>query len=282
YTIVSYPKSGRSWLRFMLCHAQSAMSGLPVERYIHSIPDQRRKEPRFYFVHGLSAHEDLESYHYTRLYYNPPAGIVLLVRDPVKVAASFYAHLKYKQFFGIRLDEKNSLKKFIENPEVGVRRYQGYLTFYLHALQASGVPFMIVRYEDLLADTVGVLGRILEFSQCPQDGAFLKRIAEAAGFGKMREAEESGRYAVSWLTAGKKGDVASMKTRGAFRKSRYADYSDEEQALMKSILQESPVFNAFGYFPDEVRDFDASDVAAVVASGAAAGRKAPAQGPSGE
>ncbi len=260
YTVLSYPKSGRSWLRFMLCHIESAISGRPLGRYIHGVVNRRRKEPKFYYVHGVSPHQDLSGYHYERLWYNPPAGVIFLVRDPVKVVASFYAHLKTKKFFGIRLDEGCRFKNFIADPKIGIRRYEEYLAFYVQSIRKSGVPVLMLRYEDLLADTKHELGRILRFSELPANEAVIGQIVEAASFEKMRAAEEQNLYKAAWLAPGKKGDASSLKTRGAFRKGRYVEYEDEERALVEAILKRSPIFKAFGYSAEGIGPYHEADV----------------------
>jgi hypothetical protein len=208
----------------------------------------------------------LADYHYDRLWNKPPAGVIFLVRDPVKLLASFYAHLKARPFFGIRLDVNCPFKEFIEDPRVGAGRYEEYLAFYLESFRRSGVPTLIVRYEDVLANPEQGLGRMLSFSDLSLDKGATDQIVKASSFEKMREAEERNTYKVAWLAPAQKGATASMKTRGAFRQGRYVDYGDEERAVLESVLRRSPLFAAFGYSSTEVQGYQEADVYDAAAS----------------
>lgn len=246
-TVLSYPKSGRSWLRFMLCEAQRLITGLPIERFIFDVPDKRRELPKFYYVHGVSPHEPLTSYYYDRIESGGPGGVVFLVRDPVKVIASFYHHLQSKTFHGMTIDADLPFMDFLTSETIGLPKYIAYLDYYLDLLQRHAMPHILVKYEDMRADTAGELSRILEFGGLALSSGEVRQTIEAASFDKMRQIEENRTYQTGWLLPGKQGDQISYKTRGAFLKDRFEAYDSAAKDYALSRMGESDLLKRMGY-----------------------------------
>ncbi|MDH3660453.1 MAG: sulfotransferase domain-containing protein [Alphaproteobacteria bacterium] len=246
-TVLSFPKSGRSWLRFMLCEAQRLATGLPIERFIFDVPDRRRELPKFYFVHGVSPHEDLDAYHYRRIETGGPGGIVFLIRDPIKALASFYQHLKSRKFHGMMIDDDLPFMDFLTSEQIGLPKYIAFLDYYLDLLERKAVPHLMVKYEDMRDQTFHELSRILAFGGLSLSPAEIEQAIDAASFDKMRRIEENRTYQVGWLLPGKQGRHASYKTRGAFLKDRFEAYDSAAKDYALSRMGESNLLKQLGY-----------------------------------
>ncbi len=152
--LVSYPRSGSTWLRFMLGNllfADGPTSFANVERRvadIYAASDAallKLRSPRV-----LKSHE----------YYDPRYNRVLcLVRDPRDVALSYYRwHIKFARF-----DETYPIRDFVLRfLEGGWDRYGPWpenVGSWLGA-RAHADTFVLLRYESLLADPIIELSRV--------------------------------------------------------------------------------------------------------------------------
>ena len=146
--IVSFPKSGRTWLRLMVGKALCTRFGMP-DRKALAIDElsSRAGLLRTYVTHDGSAIED--GYTYRQL----PVGkqryakkrIVLLTRDPKDVLVSSYFHATRRA----RL-YSGDISTFIRDDRYGARKLA---RFHQIWSEHAHVPaaFMVVRYEDLQA-----------------------------------------------------------------------------------------------------------------------------------
>lgn len=183
--LVSYPKSGSTWLRFLLAHAITGAETdfdavreclPPIGRHRHApavLPDGGRL---------VRTHEPLRPYHG-----RPGQPVVYLVRDGRKVALSYHAHQeRYREFSG-------SLVEFLDRFTLG--GVDGYGTWHEHVLEAlefsRRVPsrFLMVRYEDLRADPVGELARTLAFLGTERSARDLRDVVAANTKDRMRDKE---------------------------------------------------------------------------------------------
>jgi hypothetical protein len=111
---------------------------------------------------------------------------------------------------------------------------------------------LIVRYEDLRADTAGQLRRVLEFlGQRPMDTELADCVAFAS-VENMRKLEEKGAFwlAGSRMKAGDKANPESFKVRRA-KVGGYRDYFDERQSAQLDAMTEERLLPGFGYLATE-------------------------------
>ncbi|KQQ86661.1 sulfotransferase domain-containing protein [Aureimonas sp. Leaf324] len=226
--LVSYPKSGRTWFRFILSHYFASVAreeatvdlrgmfgvvpnydldpvrGIPAFRYRH----RRSEVPLILVTHHL----------YRRsLFLNRP--IIFMVRDPRDVLVSAYFHAtRHKHRFVGGIDD------FIADEEQGALALVRYLNAW-----GWGLPHhrsIVLSYEALTAETEGASARVIEFLGFPPRPELLRRAVEASRFEAMREREiEQGLPAHTY----DRGDAESLRMRrgvaGGFR-----DYLSETQA----------------------------------------------------
>ena len=198
--LVSYPKSGSTWLRFLLAHALTA-EGADFDSVRDTVPRVgRHRHARPLLPDGgrvLRTHEPVEPFHG-----RPHQRVIYLVRDGRDVALSYVAHQRrYGTFEG---DTSAFVRRFLTGE---VDNYGPWHQHVLtaHELTRSGrAEVLHVRYEDLRADTVQELGRILTF--CGEergDGQpSLEEIVAANTKDNMRAKEEHSTFLASQATNG--------------------------------------------------------------------------------
>ncbi|MEL7190243.1 MAG: sulfotransferase domain-containing protein [Pseudomonadota bacterium] len=189
--LVSYPKSGRTWLRYLLSLYLARTYDLGFE------PDLRstfRVLPNFDLdmQRGLPSTEALATKNLPLIAVSHRdyredlfAGkkTIMLVRDPRDVLVSSYFHqTKHKHRF------EGDIAAFLEDPMYGAAAIAQY-----HNGWASGLvnrEAMTVSYEELSDDTHGVVRNILHFLGIAVDEHALDEAVAKAQFDKMRKKEQ--------------------------------------------------------------------------------------------
>jgi hypothetical protein len=182
--LVSYPKSGNTWVRFLLANLiypnetvgfaninrLLPAPGVLTKRFMKSLP-----RPRI-----LKSHEPFD----VRF-----RKVIYLVRDPRDVAVSEYHFDRKKRYIA----EGMTLEQFIEPFLAG--ETSSYGSWWEHVASWIGPrygnpAFLVARYEDLLADPIGETGKIAEFLGIAADEARLKAAVERSSADRMRKLEK--------------------------------------------------------------------------------------------
>ncbi|MEL7197057.1 MAG: sulfotransferase domain-containing protein [Pseudomonadota bacterium] len=189
--LVSYPKSGRTWLRYLLSLYLARTFDLGFE------PDLRstfKVLPNFDLdmERGLPSTEALATKNLPMIAVSHRdyradlfAGkkTIMLVRDPRDVLVSSYFHqTKHKHRF------EGDTAAFLEDPAYGAAAIAGY-----HNGWAAGLvnqDAMTISYEELSEDTHGVVRGILNFLEIAVDEQVLDEAVTKAQFDKMRKKEQ--------------------------------------------------------------------------------------------
>jgi hypothetical protein len=203
--VVSWPKSGRTWLRLMLDEL-----GIHLD-YTH----QREADPL-------------------------PRGwenkrIVFLHRDPRDASVSQYFAVT-RRGWGYR----GSLPELLRDPELGLERAMRFNLFWKERLDRAGGG-LILTYEGLHADAAGEIARVLDFlGGPPVTEAAVARAVAAGGFEAMRALERSGRGARLYgdaLTPGDPADPDSFKTREGRVGGWRNHFSEADTAFADALLE---------------------------------------------
>ncbi|HVQ78209.1 MAG TPA: sulfotransferase domain-containing protein, partial [Candidatus Binatia bacterium] len=225
--IVSFPKSGRTWLRVFLHAYMAAVDRRPFSLDDPSAPG---RFPRVLFTHDRFEHRALGNW-WSRLrgkHLIPGRDrrtkrIVLLARDPRDVVVSHYFHLARRRH-AFRYHPE-SLSSMLRHPRFGIGAIIDTLNDWLEEWEGQA-NLMRLRYEDVRADPDASFRAMLAFSGfAPVNEEALALALEFSRFENMQAMEASGRFAVPELRPGDVGDVESFKTRRG-KVAGFRDYLD--------------------------------------------------------
>jgi hypothetical protein len=212
--LVSFPKSGRTWLRVMLDAA-----GVHID-----------------YTHDLSGH--LGQRHFTEMEHDKSGykdrRVVLLVRDPRDVVVSGYFQATKR--IGVY---SGSISDFIRDPKHGIEKI---IIFNSDWLASTGVPkdFHLIKYEDMHTRLREVLTGVIHFADPKRPLPDLDQIMELGRFENMQEMEKGGELAKKYgriLKPGDPTDVESFKCRKG-KVGGYDEYLSEEDVSYCDAMME--------------------------------------------
>jgi len=217
--VLSYPKCGRTWLRLMLGrvlqrHFELAeVPLLEVERFGRYCGDI----PRLQFTHD----NDPCIRHHSRLQENKGRyrhkPVVLLVREPKDTAVSMYFQFLKRD----RIIDR-TLSQFMLGERGGIKSVVEFYNMWGRQLD-NGMNILLVRYEDMYADTLTELRRVVDFIglQAIPDETLAEAVAYAS-FDRMQYMERADVLHSFRMTPGDPTDPESYK----IRKGRVGGHTD--------------------------------------------------------
>ena len=235
--LVAYPKSGNTWLRFLvgnLVDPDHPVTFANIESRVPSIyhnPDhilQRIPHPRI-----LKSHEGFFSHH---------RRVVYIVRDPRDIAVSYYHYLiKFRE-----LPDDYPMEAYVprfmrEDFDAKYGPWDDHVLSWIR-MREGREDFLLLRYEDLLANTVSELGRVAAFLKLAADE---ERIAEAITLSaadrlRMLEKNESRKWSA---TRNSRHDLPFV------RSARSGDWKRvlSEASIRQIETEWGPVMRLLGY-----------------------------------
>jgi hypothetical protein len=253
--VVSFGKSGRTWLRVMVTRYYQLLHGIP-EGVLLGFENYHRRDraiPKIFFTHDNYIKDYTGELDSKASFYGKK--VVLLVRNPKDIAVSQYFQWQHR----MRPAKKKlnryppdgaevSAWDFVMDGNVGLPGIIDYLNLWAREADRVG-NLLIIRYEDMRADPAAVLSRVMEFmNDAPAKQDVVEQAVEYASVENMRKLEEK---SVFWLAGsrmkpGKKGDPNSYKVRRA-KVGGYKDYFTEEEVAQIDALVAETLSPAFGY-----------------------------------
>lgn len=254
--VVSFRKSGRTWLRAMVSHLYHQRHGVPERELIEADNLARRFDPAIpsvLFTHDLPW--DPWNTRWRRLLRPDPfrdKRVLLLVRDPRDAATSLYFQLARRQRPEERIREGlpadasgTTVGQFLlDRRHAQLARCIDFLNVW--AARARRLPDVtVLRYEDMRADPAEGLRRAARLL-----GDFgeeeIRRSVAFADFASLREKEAAGFFRSQRLQPGDPGDPESFKVRrGAV--GGWRDYVSPEEAAAADALVAARLCPDYGY-----------------------------------
>ncbi len=181
--IVSYPKSGSTWLRFLIANylTHNKCTFLNHHELIPDIHDSmelvyRARKPRIIKSH---------------LPFTPSyKKVIYLVRDGRDVAVSYYYHLKK---YG-KLEKTVEFSEYLNLFNLGncydeFGSWEAHIHSWLDCGLASSEDFLLIRYEDVKHDTVNSFTKVLKFLNLDIDQERVEKAIHASSLENMKELE---------------------------------------------------------------------------------------------
>ena len=252
--IVSYGKSGRTWLRVMLSRFYQLKHGLPDYNLIifDNLHAKNTDIPRLFFTHDNYLKDVTGNADSKKDYYRKK--VVLLVRDPRDVVVSQYFQWKHRMrpwkkclnrypAHGADIDEY----QFAMDQNAGLPNIVDF--FNLWADEAGKIEqLLVVRYEDMRSDTARVLGQILEFIGTPASPEQLQDVVHFSSMENMKKMEQKGSSLLtgSRMVPGDRNNPDSYKVRRG-KVGGFSDYFDEQQVNNIEQLLQQTLQPVYGY-----------------------------------
>jgi|GEM_PF-1784314 len=193
--IVSYPKSGRTWVRFMVNSYLIRQLGLPTDDVVAVEASLEKTPQHFMWSHYYGAMLSLKNYFEMEFQYKQAVGFphILITRNLYGTLASAYYHGRYRK----AIFDKTPAD-FVRCPMFGIIKL---VTFYnqLEALKPHYPKFDAFIYEDLRKDVPGVFSQIVEALGLTVDAKLIDEVVEAGLLANMQKTAADPRYANTWL-----------------------------------------------------------------------------------
>lgn len=251
--IVSFPNSGRTWLRVLLSRyyqlqeANVSATLIDLDHLSRLYP----RVPKFHFTHDNYLRD------YTRHSASKEAysgkRIILLVRDPADVAVSQYHQWQRRmsrrkiRLNWYPLDESLSLYDFVRQGNGALLRILRFMNEWAPAISALD-SVLLVKYEELASDTEACLIRILDFVGTPGTLLQIRHAISFASVENMRRLEDQGNALLrkgqfsTRLGAESEGYKARRAKVGGYRD----DFTEEELAEIDRTIN-GTLSASFGY-----------------------------------
>jgi len=204
--LVSYPKSGNTWVRFLianLVHTHEAVTFLNIESILPSIyilPDRELR--KFSRPRILKSHES---------YMPRYRRVIYVVRDPRDIAVSYYYYNLKKRLLPPDCTLDQYIPQFIEDELDMKSGPWGRHVLSWMRMQDSLEKFLLLRYEDMIADPGAELARVASFLNLECDSARLRRAVELSSATNMRSMEEG--QSDRWVfTKGMRKDIPFVRS----------------------------------------------------------------------
>lgn len=181
--IVSYPKSGNTWARFLIANLLCANEDISFANIEQKIPDIYQHTNRT--LMNLSRPRILKSHEYFNPLYN---NVIYMIRDPRSIIISYYNYLKNDR----NMDSVSSLSSFVDVFICG--SFDGYGSWGQHVGSwlwevRNNKNMLLLKYESLLENAEKELEKIFCFFNIDVTREDILRAIELSSFDRMRELE---------------------------------------------------------------------------------------------
>lgn len=220
YALVSYPKCGRTWVRFVMARALQYHHNYQTHRYflLTSRLYHRLTGKQLLVTHDVTGRRKGKVAMRSDKAIFAGVKVVLLTRDIRDTLVSHYYHRIHKN-----RRKGLSLATFVRSPILGVK---GVLRYYLGWYQAQDIPtqLTLIRYEQLRRDTFTAMRQVadaLGMADIRDDA--LRRAIEDGAFDSMRALEQAGKIEHLGMTLSDAKDPNARRV----RKGKIAGYQEE-------------------------------------------------------
>ena len=251
WVLMSWGKSGRTWLRVMLSRAYQFKGNLASHELL-DFDNFRRANPALpavFFTHNNYLRDFTGNRESMRHFLGH--RIVLLVRDPRDVAVSQFFQWQYrmrphKKFIngypahGADID----VWGFVRDENVGVPRIVDCFNGWARAIPDLG-NILVIRYEDMHADPQRALRQIFEFTGTGMSKQQIREAVDFAAYDNMKQMEREKFFkgGGARVKPGDRDNPESFKVRKA-EVGGYRDHFSDEQCarLQQMVAQLDPLF----------------------------------------
>ena len=252
--VVSYGKSGRTWLRVMLSRLYQQVHGLPEDILIgfDNFHNMDGRIPRVFFTHDnyigdYTGNTDSKADFYDK-------KVLLLMRDPRDVAVSQFFQWRYRMRPGKKAlndylpdGDESPIFDFVMHEGGGLPKIIAFMN--LWAREMSKVRGLeLVRYEDMRTDPREAMHRVAQFLEIPATPEQIGDAVEFASYENMKKKETEHSYRLSGgrMAPRDQDNPDSYKVRRA-KVGGYRDYFDDAQIATIDAMVAERLDPIYGY-----------------------------------
>jgi len=250
YVVVSFGKSGRTWLRVMVSRIYQKRHGLSDELIEYGNYHRANPAlPRVLFTHDNYLRDYTGDGSDKAAFAGKP--VLLLVRHPADITMSQYFQWKHRMRpHKVLLNQYPPVDQSVTPFEFmmgssGLPKVNAWLNEWavgLDTLKSS----LLVRYEDMRRDNFGELRRIADFMHMNATDAEVSDAVDWARFENMRQREAEASSSSDRLRAGDVANPDSFKTRRA-KVGGWQDYFDDAEVEAIADNIDRTLDPRFGY-----------------------------------
>ena len=243
--ILSYPKSGRTWVETMLSHLYVRRFGLAKTRVLDFQEDRTQfaELPFLFFTHDyahVTGGRWLIPMRRHRLHFRA-TPTVMIVRDPIDTAVSMYFQQTRREGHLNDID----LYDFVKLGKGGLVTIVEFMNFWARELPSIH-RHLIVRYEDLYTSPLEKFDEIVHFFGLEFDPEDVQAAVEFARFENLQELEKAGELSDWRFSDGAVNDEDHLKVRRG-KIGGYHDYFSVEQCAELEKFVDAVLDPVYGY-----------------------------------
>lgn len=179
--LVSYPKSGNTWLRFLLANLVKNHNELINFHNVHDYCPEWERHTEI--IKGLNPPRIIKSHQQYNKNFNK---VIYLVRDGRDVYVSYYNYLISEGHIAYEI----SFREFLETYHFPYGYWSDHINSWLNSkLSKTKDKFYLIYYEDMLKNPLLILSKLADFIGLSTDTQNLKQAIENSSFETMQNIE---------------------------------------------------------------------------------------------
>lgn len=198
---VSYPKSGRTWIRYIL-------SQLKCDHLIHFHHDHFEFSDGAKPPHSFSVSSRLE-------HYADNEKLTYLERDPRDLMVSLYHQIVGR--FGDVFEYRGNISEFIRDDYFGAENLARFREMWAVIVERRG--FLKISYEACHRDTNSVMRQILSYYEIEVSQEQLSEAIDKGSLDNMKKVEASMQFPEPWLRYRNESPKVRLGRIGGFREA---------------------------------------------------------------
>ncbi len=188
--IVSFPKSGRTWLRFILANYYNMYFGINEEidlkNMFEFMPNNNHfEEMKGYYKYRFKNRKDVPLVLFSHDGYNHSQyenkKVIFLKRNPIDTIVSYYFHIRFKPGY------QGSISEFIRDEKYGINKIVKFIKKWGEELNENQ---MQISYEEMHEDMDNLLRKVIKYIGLNINEEYLSKAIQLSHFKEMKKVEK--------------------------------------------------------------------------------------------
>lgn len=245
--LVSYPKSGRTWLQNLLVEIgklgfdpdNEIDEQTSISDALTKLGEDKNDFPYILATHAKSSWEQVEPLHDEEQIQKEDfeefgkKKVIYLYRDPRDVLVSQYYHIKLRN--NISKIEKEDL---INNKVIGIKKIIFFMNKWMEYSEKHKDQIFRMSYEEMKKDTIGTLKKMNQFIGMPVSDEIIQKAIEQSDIKKMQKKQASSTNKDPWTQTNKPSNINSFQSRKGITGEHKEFFSKEQLSKINQIIDE--------------------------------------------